>query len=114
MGMINQNTLSRHSPVNFVVPWDTLPHDFQQVVISIPAVDQQRLPHGHSQMQLTLKHLHRKAKKQNTDHNIYYSITASSFYSTQYIADHCTMIRPHSLEKPSGTTKSYLIETTIN
>lgn len=94
MGMISQITLSQHSPVNFVIPWDTLPHDFQQVVICIPTVDQQRLLHGHSQMQLTLKHLHREAKKQNRDHNIYYYITASSFHSTQYIADHCTMIRP--------------------
>lgn len=75
MGMISRITLSRHSPVNFVIPWDTLPHDFQQIVICIPTVDQQRLLHGHSQMQLTLKHLHRDAKKQIRDHNIlYYSI----------------------------------------
>lgn len=44
-----------------VLPGDALLHDFQQVVISVPAMDHQRLLHGHSQTQLALKHLPREA-----------------------------------------------------
>lgn len=56
--------------MNFVLPGNTLLHDFQQVVICIPAVDHQRFLHGHGQTQLPLKHLHREAEKQNKDHDI--------------------------------------------
>lgn len=51
------------SPVNFVITRDPLPHDFQQVMICIPAVDHQRLLHGYGQTQLTLKHLQSEETK---------------------------------------------------
>lgn len=61
---------THNTPVNFVLPGNTLLHDCQQVVICIPAVDHQRFLHGHGQTQLPLKHLHRKAQKQSKDHDI--------------------------------------------
>ena len=44
-------------PVDLVVPGNTFLHDDQQVVVRVSTVDQQRLPHGHSQPELPLKHL---------------------------------------------------------
>lgn len=57
-----QHWVSSDSPVNFVFPRDTFPHDCHQIVICVPTVDHQRFLHGHSQTQLALKNLQRSAK----------------------------------------------------
>lgn len=98
--------------MNFVIPRDTLPHDWHQVVICIPTVDHQRLLHGYSQTQLTLKNLHRGAEKQNTDHDIYYYFTMSSFHSTQYISHHRTMIKAYPMNGLQSLIKLRTYQTT--
>lgn len=54
---VSESCSSVSSPLNFVVCGDTLLHDFHQIVICVPAVDQQGLLHCHSQSQLSLKSL---------------------------------------------------------